>query len=172
MIPAVSIIGHHDSGKTGLISSVLPVLVARGLHVGTVKHAPHLDRTDTRNSDSARHLEAGATRVLLRGRRSSALFWKHDEAPLDLEVTRLLSDCDLVLVEGGKRSPFPKIEAFRRGSDLTREPLAGEIDVAAVVTDERVALPDGIEVYSFRDVEAIADLVERLAFESPLTDRT
>ncbi len=169
MIPVVSIIGHHNSGKTGLIVQILSTLVARGLRVGTVKHAPHLEQPDAPGSDSAAHLSAGATRVLLRGRRSSALFWVHGESALDGEIGRLLVDCDLILIEGGKETAYPKIEVFRRGSDPTRQPLAGEIDVAAVVTDDRVALPDGLQVLSARDVERIADLVERLAFDGPST---
>lgn len=167
MIPVVSIIGHHNSGKTGLISNVLPVLAARGLRVGTAKHAPHLDRTDMPGSDSARHLEAGAARVLLWGSQASALFSPHDGSSLAEGVSKWLFDCDIILIEGGKASPYPKIEVFRRGSDPTREPLAGQIEVAAVVTNERIALPDDLQVFSPRDVVEIADLIERLAFDSP-----
>lgn len=166
MIPVVVIVGHHDSGKTSLIADLLPVLVARGMRVGTVKHAPHLANLDAPRSDSARHFEAGAYRVLLRGASTSALFWVHDNAPLSAEIDRLFADCDLVLIEGGKASSYPGIEVFRRGQELTREPLAGEIDVAGVITDERVALPDGLPVFPSRDLERIADFVEQLAFET------
>jgi molybdopterin-guanine dinucleotide biosynthesis protein B len=164
-IPVVSIVGHHDSGKTTLIANLLPVLVARGLRVGTVKHAPHLAALDASRSDSARHFEAGASRVLLLGEDTSALFWAHDDSPLSADIDRLFAGCDLVLIEGGKTHPYPRIEVFRRGRELTREPLAGQIDVACVITDERVALPDGLAVIPPRDLERIADLVEQLAFE-------
>jgi len=169
MQPIVSIIGHHNSGKTRLITRVLPVLTARGLRVATAKHSPHLETIDAPGADSAQHLAAGADRVLLRGERSSALFWRHGASSLTLEVERLLGDADLVLVEGGKSLSFPKIEVFRRGSELTREPLAGEIDVAAVVTDERVPLPDEIYVFSTRDLGEISDLIEVLAFGEALS---
>ncbi|MGB2982997.1 MAG: molybdopterin-guanine dinucleotide biosynthesis protein B [Candidatus Bipolaricaulia bacterium] len=165
MIPAVSLIGHHDSGKTQLIADLLPILVARGLRVATVKNSPHIANLDTPGSDSARHFAAGASRVLLRGEGVSALFWPHGDASLVDEIDRLFTDVDLVLVEGGKLSPYPKIEIFRRGSDLNREPLAGEIDVAAVITDDRVALPDRLDVFATRELEKIADFVEALAFD-------
>jgi molybdopterin-guanine dinucleotide biosynthesis protein B len=164
MIPVVAIVGHHDSGKTSLIADLLPVLVARGLHVGTVKNAPHLANLDAPRSDSARHFEAGASRVLLRGASASALFWTHADATLSADIDRLFNGCDLVLVEGGKTGAHPGIEVFRRGQELAREPLAGEIDVAGVITDEHVALPDGLPVFSPRDLERIADFVEQLAF--------
>lgn len=166
MIPTVSIIGRHDSGKTRLIVRLIPALTARGLHVGTVKHAPHLEELDATGSDSAAHFDAGARRVLLRGARTSGLFWSHDPEPLSLEIDRLFTGCDLVLVEGGKSDPYPKIEVFRKGTDLAEGPLAGEIDVLAVVTDDRVALPDDVEILPTRDLERIADLIEAAAFDA------
>ncbi|MFC2078302.1 molybdopterin-guanine dinucleotide biosynthesis protein B [Candidatus Bipolaricaulota bacterium] len=170
MIPAVAIIGRHDSGKTLLIADLIPALVSRGLHVGTVKHSPHLDDLDAPGSDSGRHFAAGAKHVLLRGAHTSAFFWRHDPGPLSAEIDRLFPDCDLVLVEGGKGVPYPKIEVFRLGNDLTEEPLAGEIDVACVVTDDRIALPDGVAVLPTHDLDAIADRVEALAFgDDPAT---
>jgi molybdopterin-guanine dinucleotide biosynthesis protein B len=166
MIPTVSFIGHHDSGKTRLLSRLIPLLVARGLRVGSVKLSPHLEHVDRERTDSAMHFASGALRTLLRGETESALFWRHGAESIRGELDRIFVDCDLVLVEGGKRGPFPKIEVFRRAGDLRREPLAGEIDVAAVVTDERIALSDDIDVLPPHALEAIADLVEALAFSA------
>jgi len=164
VIPAVAIIGRHDGGKTALVARLIPLFAARGLRVGTVKSAPHLARLDVPGSDSAEHFRAGARRVLLRGERASALFWTHGEASLTSEIERLFADCDLVLVEGGKATAYPKFEVFGRAGDLPEEPLAGEIDVVAVITDERVALPDEVEQFSLHDLEGIADLIEAIAF--------
>jgi len=61
-----------------------------------------------------------------------------------------------------KAGPFPKIEVYRRTRDIPREPLAGEIDVRAVITDDPVALPDDVEVLSPGHLLDIADLVESL----------
>jgi molybdopterin-guanine dinucleotide biosynthesis protein B len=162
VIPVVSFIGHHDSGKTRLLVGIIPLLIERGYHVGAVKHAPHLGAVDRPDSDSEQHLAAGATRVLLRGERTSSLTWQHANEDLPAELERLFAGCDLVLVEGLKHGPWPKIEVFRRGRDVRREPLAGEIDVVAVVTDEHVALPDGVRALSPRDREAIVELIEQL----------
>ena len=164
MIPALSFVGHHNSGKTRILTSVLPLLVERGLRVGTVKHAPHLDRIDSEGSDSSAHRNAGADRVLLHGETVSALFWSHGGEDMSEELERLFVDCDLVLVEGFKRGPFPKIEVFRRGREMPREPLAGEIDVLAVVSDEHVALPDGVVQLSPRRPDEIAQLIEQTLF--------
>ncbi len=160
-IPAIAFIGHHESGKTRLVAEVTRRLVERGYRVGTVKHAPDLEEIDVPGSDSALHRETGATRTLLRGETTSALYFDHDEDDrLEQELDSLFAGCDVVLIEGYKHGPWPKIEVFRRGRDLRREPLAGEIDVLAVVTDEHAALPDGVRSFATRDVERVADFVE------------
>jgi len=164
MIPAVSIVGGHDSGKTRLIARVLPLLIERGYRVGSVKHAPHLDAVDASDSDSAVQLAAGADRVLLCGEHANALFWAKRASLSRSEIERWFVGCDLVIVEGFKTGPFPKIEVFRRGRELHREPLAGEIDVLAVVTSDHVALPDGVVLLSPRRPEAVADFIEETAF--------
>ena len=170
MIPILSIVGHHDSGKTRLVATLIPLLIERGYRVGTVKHAPHLEHVDEAETDSATHLEAGAARVLLHGERASALFWRRQSELSSAEIDQTFFDCDLVLVEGMKAGPFPKIEVFRRGRDLRREPLAGELDVCAVVTSDHVALPDGVVLLSPRRTDAIVDFIESLLFGEPSGD--
>jgi len=161
MIPAVSFIGHHDSGKTRLLSRLIPYFVERGFHVGAVKHAPHLVAPDDSGTDTGTLGAAGAEPVLLLGESDAVLTWKRSpEEEIEGLIDRLFQDCDLVLVEGLKRGPLPKIEVFRRGREIAREPLAGEIDVLAVITDDRIAAPDGTAILSPRDLLGIADLLE------------
>jgi len=161
MIPAVSFIGHHDSGKTRLLSRLIPFLVDRGFRVGAIKHAPHLAAVVDPGTDSGALATAGAEPVLLLGESDAALTWRRSpEEGIERLIDRHFSDCDFVVVEGMKRGPLPKIEVFRRGREIAREPLAGEIDVIAVVTDDRIAAPDGTVVLSPSDLPGIADLLE------------
>jgi len=163
MIPAVSFIGHHDSGKTRLLSRLIPFLVDRGFRVGAIKHAPHLDAVVDPETDSGALAAAGAEPVLLLGESDAVLTWKRSpEEGIERLIDRLFPDRDFVVVEGLKRGPLPKIEVFRRGREIAREPLAGEVDVIAVVTDDRIAAPDGTVVLSPSDLPGIADLLESI----------
>ncbi len=163
MIPVVSFIGHHNAGKTQLLVRLVETLSERGIRTGAVKHAPQLALADPPGTDSHQLREAGARRMLLLGNSSAMLTWpQHSIAGIEEEIERLFSDCDLVLVDGLQQGPFPKIEVFRRTGQIPQEPLAGTIDVIAVVSEAAIALPDGTHRFSPRDREGIADFIETL----------
>jgi molybdopterin-guanine dinucleotide biosynthesis protein B len=167
MIPVISFIGHHNAGKTRLLVRLVETLTERGLRVGVAKHAPGLEISDTPGSDSYQLRQAGARRMLLLGSDAAVLTWPLPSLDhLGEDLQRLFADCDLVLMEGHKTGPFPKIEVFRRMGQVPQEPLAGEIDVIAVVSDAAVALPDGTASFSPRDLDGIADFLET-TFLSP-----
>jgi len=160
MTAIVSFIGHHNSGKTTLLSQVMTILLERGFRVGAVKHASHLDDMDFPDTDSAQLREAGAEQILLISHDTCALFWDPDpDEPIERLIERLFANYDLVLVEGYKQGPFPKIEVYR-SLNTRADPLAGEVEVIAVITKEKVALPDGVKVLSPRDPVSIADFIE------------
>ena len=107
--------GWSGSGKTTLIERLIPRLVARGLRVSLVKHAHHEFDIDQPGKDSFRHREAGCSEVLVSSSRRWALMHElrgADELTLGAALARL-SPCDIVLVEGYKRSRLPKLEVHR-----------------------------------------------------------
>ena len=165
MNPTVAFIGHQGSGKTTLLTRLIPVLQGRGYRVGVVKHAAdemHLDRS---GKDSALFQEIGVEKTLVLSPSHAALFFELSEEMSPEEVVEnIFHGFDLVVLEGFKQGPFPKIEVYRRaagrvGADA--EPLAGMIDVLAVVSDERVALPDGVPLLSPHRPEDVADFLEQ-----------
>jgi molybdopterin-guanine dinucleotide biosynthesis protein B len=131
--------GWSGSGKTQLLTAMLPLLTARGLRVSTVKHAHHGFDLDQPGKDSFRHRQAGATEVLIGSARRWALLHELEgPEPTLPELLARLSPVDLVLVEGFKANPHPKIEVFRPA--LGREPLfPGRDDIVAVAADAPVA---------------------------------
>lgn len=133
----LGIAGWSGSGKTTLITAMLPQLRAAGLAVSTVKHAHRGFDLDRAGKDSFRHREAGAGEVLLIGDRRWALLVEEKEPVLEALLPRL-SPCDLVLVEGFKSHPHPKLEVHR--PELGKPPLwPGRQDIVAVAAP--AALP-------------------------------
>jgi molybdopterin-guanine dinucleotide biosynthesis adapter protein len=136
--------GYSGSGKTTLIEQLIPRFVMEGLRVSVIKHAHHHFDIDRPGKDSWRHREAGATEVMLTAGNRWVLMHELRGAPEPElpEQLRCLSPCDLVLVEGFKQQPIPKLEIHRRESG---KPLLYPHDphIVAVATDEPLdtALP-------------------------------
>jgi molybdopterin-guanine dinucleotide biosynthesis protein MobB len=114
--PAIGVAGWKNSGKTTLVTRLVAELSRRGFKVATVKHAHHAFRIDDAETDSARHRRAGAAQVAIVSARRWALVRElgADPEPTLDEMIGRLDSCDLVIVEGYKRAPIPKIEVRRR----------------------------------------------------------
>jgi len=138
-VQLLGITGWSGSGKTTLLTALIPLLAARGLSVSTIKHAHHDVDLDQPGKDSWRHRAAGAHEVLIATSRRWALL--HENTGVEPDLAALLSrlaPVDLVLVEGFKASPHPKIEVHR--PSLGRPPIwPGRADIVAVAAD--AALP-------------------------------
>ena len=107
--------GWSGSGKTTLLAALIPEFVARGLTVSTIKHAHHEFDIDQPGKDSWRHRQAGAREVMVASSRRWALMHELRDAPeppLE-ELVAKMSLVDLLLIEGWKRHPHPKLEVHR-----------------------------------------------------------
>lgn len=130
----LGVVGWSGAGKTTLIEGVLPHLVGAGMRVSTVKHAHAGFEMDRPGKDSWRHRAAGAGEVMLAGARRWALLHEVEgEEPGLEELIGRLAPCDLVLVEGWKGHPYPKIEVYRRalGKAALWPEMAGVMAVAS-----------------------------------------
>ncbi len=160
----IGLTGWSGSGKTTLLTALLPLLIARGLAVSTVKHAHHGFDLDRPGKDSYRHREAGAREVLVASGRRWALMHELDAhrggaEPGLPELLARLAPVDLVLVEGFKANPHPKIEVHRPstgGAPMWR----GREDIVAVATDEPL---DGCDraLLPLNDPPVVADWMLR-----------
>jgi molybdopterin-guanine dinucleotide biosynthesis adapter protein len=138
----IGIAGYSGSGKTTLIEKVIPLLVAEGVRVSLIKHAHHEFDVDQPGKDSYRHRHAGCTEVLVSSSERWALMHELRGAPEPTlqEQLRHFAPCDLVIIEGYKKEPIPKIEVHRRAGHT---PLLHPDDpqVVAVATDEPLDTP-------------------------------
>ncbi|MFO1322317.1 MAG: molybdopterin-guanine dinucleotide biosynthesis protein B [Burkholderiales bacterium] len=150
--------GWSGSGKTTLIEQLIPRFVAAGVRVSVVKHAHHDFDTDQPGKDSWRHRRAGATEVLVTAARRWVLMHELREArePTLAEHMTRLAPCDLLLVEGFKHEPIPKLEIHRRALG---KPVLWDHDgdIVAVATDEPLETP--LPQLPLDDVSAIAAFV-------------
>ena len=163
----IGLAGWSGSGKTTLLAKLLPVLIARGRSVSTLKHAHHEFDIDKPGKDSHTHRLAGAPEVLISSARRWALMHElRDEPEPSLqELLTHLSPVDLVVVEGFKTQSHPKLEVHRAsvGKPLLYPNDANIVAIASDVRPENLQLPFA----DLNDVEAIADLIDELARPLP-----
>ena len=152
------IAGYSGSGKTTLLEKLIPQFTARGLRVSVIKHAHHGFDIDRPGKESSRHREAGASEVLLScNDRWALMHERRDGSDVTLDdLLARLAPCDLVLVEGFKQEPIPKLEVWR--PENGKPPLFPErSDIVAVASN--VALATSLPRLALDDVAAIADFV-------------
>ena len=152
--------GWKNSGKTGLAVRLVTEFTARGCRISTIKHAHHDFDIDKVGADSFRHRQAGAHEVtIVSGTRFAIMHeLRGDPEPSLQDVLDRIAPCDLVLIEGYKREPVPKIEAHRLESK-SREPLAPtDPHIVAIAADHAVE-GTSLPVFDLDDTVAIADFI-------------
>ena len=162
--PIVAIAGWKNAGKTTLTVRLVAELTARGFRIATVKHAHHALRLDEEGTDSARHRAAGAAQVAVVSSQRWALMTEGPEPDFEDVIARL-DPCHLIVVEGYKSQPIPKIEARRRDGGPGFDLAGRDPNVIAVASDGPPATA-GLPHFALDDVAAIADfIVERFGLE-------
>lgn len=150
--------GWKNTGKTTLTERLVAYLTGEGLRVSTVKHAHHDTEIDHPGRDSYRHRQAGAGQVLVISPARWALMTELHDAPepqLD-EMLARLDPCDLVLIEGYKTAPHPKVETYRAAAG--RDMLATRnLTIRAIAAD--CAVDSTLPRFDLDDVPAIAAFI-------------
>lgn len=159
-IPIVAFVGRSGAGKTTLLERVITVLDARGVRVAIVKHTHHTGlATDLPGTDSRRLWEAGAQHTTLWAPDRVAHTRRASTPPTLAAVLRAIHDVDVILVEGDKRGPLPKIEVVRVACNPALLDIEGRI---ACITDAPDLAWDGPR-FSFDDagIAALADFIQK-----------
>jgi molybdopterin-guanine dinucleotide biosynthesis protein B len=163
----IGLAGWSGSGKTTLLAKLLPVLIARGRTVSTIKHAHHSFDVDQPGKDSHTHRLVGAHEVLIASGKRWALMHelRGEREPTLRELVPHLSYVDFVIVEGFKSEAHAKLEVHR--SSVGKPMLyANDPHIVAIASDTRLTnltLPFA----DLSDIDAIADLVDELARPYP-----
>lgn len=159
--PIIGIAGWKKSGKTTLTERLVAEFSRRGLRVAAVKHAHHGFEIDNGPTDSARHRRAGARQVAVVSAQRWAVVTELDGAPEPNfeEVIAALEPADLIIVEGYKSAPIPKIEA-RRTASKTRTPLADDDPLVIAVASDVPETETDLPVFGLDQIKMIADFID------------
>jgi molybdopterin-guanine dinucleotide biosynthesis protein B len=151
----LAVSGFKNSGKTTLIERVLPLLADRGLSVAVIKRDGHRFEADVPGADTRRFLQAGASGTAVFDYEKYMLV--KNEAVSEHFLLTAFADADLILLEGFKTSPWPKIEVLSGGPDFVCDPVT----LIAFAIPKGGAAPKcgGVPAISRDDYAAFAELI-------------
>jgi molybdopterin-guanine dinucleotide biosynthesis adapter protein len=163
-LPVLGFVAPSGTGKTTLLRRIIPLLRQRGLRVALIKHTHHDVDIDTPGKDSYELRQAGASQVLLASHRRWALVIERDppqDPSLEQVLERLeIDSLDLVLVEGFKQAPIPKIELFR--TILNRLPYYPQDPwIIAVAIEGALPIPTTLPCFNLNNAEALVEFIIR-----------
>ncbi|QHM73106.1 molybdopterin-guanine dinucleotide biosynthesis protein MobB [Mixta intestinalis] len=167
MLPILAIAAWSGTGKTTLLKKLIPLLKQRGVRPGLIKHTHHNMDVDTPGKDSYELRKAGADQVLVASKQRWALMMETPDEQ-DPDFSWLVSQMDartldIVLVEGFKDEPIPRILLWRRQSgqhhtDADWETLLDE-RVIAVASDESLDITLTVPLLDLNNPQQIAAFI-------------
>jgi len=165
-IPILGFVAYSGTGKTTLLLKIIPLLKAKGLRIGMIKHTHHRKfDIDHPGKDSYRLRQAGAEQMLVASRNRWALMVEMVEEFEEPNLKQLLahldsSKLDLILVEGFKHESFPKIEVHRPSLD---HPLFFPKDhsIIAIACDATPAITTLLPVLDMNQPAQIVGFIEK-----------
>jgi molybdopterin-guanine dinucleotide biosynthesis protein B len=153
------VVGRKKRGKTTLVERLLPEFKNRGYRVGSIKYTTDDHVFDTPGKDSFRHAQAGAESTLILSPHKIAFFSdRQGEENTNKLLEFLFEGYDLIIGEGFKDSPYPKIEVMDASRDQT--PLCTyQNNLKAIVCDGKVDA--SVPVFLMCQIKELADHMEK-----------
>jgi len=149
---AVAFTGPSGSGKTTLIEKISKKL-SRERQVAIIKHDPSdKARFDEAGKDSDRFFKTGAEVAVLSPTRTT--LFSHRSQSVEA-VAELFGPFDLLMVEGLKTLPLPRIGIFRHRIDESYLPHVRAIAIDGSIDREAITLPADIAVLDLNDVDSV-----------------
>jgi len=169
-VPILGFAAFSGTGKTTLLTQIIPLLKLHGLRIGLIKHSHHSFQIDQPGKDSFRLREAGASPVMLVSSHRRAIITEYEVAREPVLADELLllpqSELDLILVEGFKATAFPKIELHRPSLN---KPLLypNDPNIIAIASDFAIDTPPGLVQLDLNQPDQITNFITRQFMGKP-----
>jgi molybdopterin-guanine dinucleotide biosynthesis protein B len=149
---AVAFTGPSNSGKTTLITKVAKILLEQ-YKVAIIKNDPK-DKAhfDTQGKDSYKFSQTGAETVVVSPTRTT--YFSQQSRSLD-ELIMMLGNFDILLVEGLKTLPLPRIAIFREKIDESYFESSKAIAIDESVDTTLYDIPAHIQILDLNNPEAV-----------------
>lgn len=161
--PILGIAAWSGTGKTTLLEKLLPRLAEYGLKVAVIKHAHHSFDVDQPGKDSYKLRSAGAAPVLVASRQRFALMQETpgQEEPDLAQLIAMMAPHkpDLVIVEGFKAWPIPKLVLYRDGIGDAAILTGQWVEAVALSAPPPIDLAASVAQLDLGDSEAVAQWV-------------
>jgi molybdopterin-guanine dinucleotide biosynthesis protein MobB len=162
-LPVIGLCAYSGTGKTTLLTQLIPLLNNRNLRIAIVKHAHHQFDIDHPGKDSYEFRRAGAAQVAVASKNRIAWikeFNDNKDEPVLADALAALDTkhLDLVIAEGFKREAFPKIELYR--PSLGKPLLCTEDkNIIALATDAPLTITTVPQLLDLNDINGIAEFI-------------
>lgn len=127
-----AISGCKNSGKTTLITKLIPKFCEKGYKVATIKHDGHDFNADNIGTDTYKHKKAGAYGTAIFSKNKFMLV-KEEKSIEETYLISLFPEADIIILEGFKNSTYPKLELVRKGNST--EPVSNKINLIGILSD-------------------------------------
>jgi len=169
--PILGFIGYSGSGKTTVLTQLIPILQDRGYRIGVIKHAHHQFDIDHPGKDSYELRQAGARQMLVASQHRWALISETPDRQHEPQLAELLlkldsNELDIILVEGFKHQTLPKIEVYRPA--LSHHPLyPDDPDIIALLTELPFEAERDLTLLDINNPQELADFAESFLQQPP-----
>ena len=153
------IIGRSNSGKTSLIEKLIPYFKESGLEVAILKNTSHDFKGDSPGTDSNRFYQAGARQIGLMNKKKFMMTSVEEKAePVQL-ASKYFSQTDIIIIEGNKKSPLPKLEVI---GDSKEPPLFKENykNIKMIASDHQTDYP--LPTFKRNEIEKIGQQIIKI----------
>jgi len=150
---AVAFTGPSNSGKTTLIIKVANALIKRGKKVSIIKNDPK-DKAvfDTPGKDSYKFSETGAEVVVTSPNKTTLLSSGHKELN---DIITMFSTFDILLVEGLKNLPLPRISVFRNEIDTEYFPYMNALAIDHTIDPKNENIPGPVDILDLNNPDQV-----------------